>query len=88
VGPLLIGEALAGDRADVREALRSYGVPLGEAFQLRDDLHDRDGSSGTTSETVNELVRESRRALREPDAPLEPMAVAALDALAGLVAMP
>jgi geranylgeranyl pyrophosphate synthase len=72
----------------VREALRSFGVPLGEAFQLRDDLHDRDGSSGTTSETVNELVRESRRALRERDAPLEPTAAAALDALAGLVAMP
>ena len=38
-GPLLVGAALAGDRADVRAALRAFGGPLGEAFQLRDDLH-------------------------------------------------
>ena len=88
VGPLLVGAALAGDRADVREALRAYGEPLGEAFQLRDDLHDRDGTHGATRETVNDLVLASRRALGEVDASLDADAVAALDALAALVAMP
>ncbi|MEV3987684.1 polyprenyl synthetase family protein [Streptomyces sp. NPDC049837] len=36
--PLHIGGALAGAAADVREAFSDYGLPLGEAFQLRDDL--------------------------------------------------
>jgi len=88
VGPLLVGAALAGDRADARAALRAYGEPLGEAFQLRDDLHDREGGHGATHETVNDLVRASRQALGEAGAPLAPDAVAALDALAALVTMP
>jgi geranylgeranyl diphosphate synthase type I len=88
VGPLLVGAALAGDRADVREALRAYGEPLGEAFQLRDDLQDRDGSHGATRETVNDLVLLSKRALVEAGDSLAADAVAALDALAALVAMP
>lgn len=36
--PLLIGAALGGARPSVREHLSAYGLPLGEAFQLRDDL--------------------------------------------------
>ncbi|ARX89136.1 MULTISPECIES: polyprenyl synthetase family protein [Streptomyces] len=36
--PLLIGGALAGAGARLREGYRAYGLPLGEAFQLRDDL--------------------------------------------------
>jgi geranylgeranyl diphosphate synthase type I len=87
VGPLQVGAALAGDRADAREALRAYGEPLGEAFQLRDDLHDRDGAHGATRETVNDLVVASRRALGEAGASLDADAVASLDALAALVAM-
>jgi geranylgeranyl diphosphate synthase type I len=88
VGPLLVGAALAGDRADVRAALLAYGEPLGEAFQLRDDLHDRDGTHGATRETVNDLVLASRRALGEAGATLDPVAVAALDTLATLMVMP
>jgi geranylgeranyl diphosphate synthase type I len=88
VGPLLVGAALAGDRADAREALRAYGEPLGEAFQLRDDLQDRDGAHGATRETVDDLVVASRRALGEAGDSLAADAVAALDALAALVAMP
>jgi geranylgeranyl diphosphate synthase type I len=38
VGPLLVGAALAGAPTGVADALRGYGEPLGEAFQLRDDL--------------------------------------------------
>lgn len=36
--PLLIGGALAGASPALREAFSDYGLPLGEAFQLRDDL--------------------------------------------------
>ncbi|MFC8347238.1 polyprenyl synthetase family protein [Streptomyces sp. NPDC057280] len=36
--PLLIGGALAGAGTRLREGYSSYGLPLGEAFQLRDDL--------------------------------------------------
>jgi geranylgeranyl diphosphate synthase type I len=88
VGPLLVGAALAGDRDDVRAALRAYGEPLGEAFQLRDDLHDREGAHGATRETVNDLVLASRQALQGARSALAPDAVAALDALAASMAMP
>ncbi|MEV5427923.1 polyprenyl synthetase family protein [Streptomyces sp. NPDC052701] len=36
--PLLIGGALAGAGERLREGYSAYGLPLGEAFQLRDDL--------------------------------------------------
>ncbi|MFB8027837.1 MULTISPECIES: polyprenyl synthetase family protein [unclassified Streptomyces] len=36
--PLLIGGALAGAGERIREGFSAYGLPLGEAFQLRDDL--------------------------------------------------
>ncbi|NEE22947.1 polyprenyl synthetase family protein [Streptomyces sp. SID7499] len=36
--PLLIGGALAGAGEQLRQGYSAYGLPLGEAFQLRDDL--------------------------------------------------
>jgi geranylgeranyl diphosphate synthase type I len=36
--PLLIGATLGGARPAVKECFAGYGLPLGEAFQLRDDL--------------------------------------------------
>ncbi|MEU7143376.1 polyprenyl synthetase family protein [Nocardia sp. NPDC046473] len=36
--PLLIGGALGGADGRLRKAFSAYGLPLGEAFQLRDDL--------------------------------------------------
>ncbi len=36
--PLLIGGLLAGAGQGLRDAYSAYGLPLGEAFQLRDDL--------------------------------------------------
>ncbi|MEV4947294.1 polyprenyl synthetase family protein [Streptomyces sp. NPDC053755] len=36
--PLLIGGLLAGAAPDLRAGFSAYGLPLGEAFQLRDDL--------------------------------------------------
>jgi geranylgeranyl diphosphate synthase, type I len=84
-GPLLVGAALAGDRDDVREALRAFGAPLGEAFQLRDDLLDGEALPGVAPSDVNALVDRARAALR--DAPIDPDAAAGLDGLASLVSM-
>ncbi|MDQ1650641.1 MAG: geranylgeranyl diphosphate synthase, type, partial [Frankiaceae bacterium] len=36
--PLHVGAALAGDDPEVRTVYSDYGLPLGEAFQLRDDV--------------------------------------------------
>ncbi|GHJ40342.1 polyprenyl synthetase family protein [Streptomyces sp. TS71-3] len=36
--PLLMGALLGGAGPTLRECLSAYGLPLGEAFQLRDDL--------------------------------------------------
>ncbi|WP_030772357.1 MULTISPECIES: polyprenyl synthetase family protein [unclassified Streptomyces] len=46
--PLLIGGALAGAGARTREGYSAYGLPLGEAFQLRDDLIGLFGDPGQT----------------------------------------
>ncbi|MBP0460559.1 polyprenyl synthetase family protein [Streptomyces montanisoli] len=46
--PLHMGATLGGASRQVMEAFTSYGVPLGEAFQLRDDLI---GTFGVPAET-------------------------------------
>ena len=84
-GPLLVGAALAGATPFVETRLRRFGIPLGEAFQLRDDLIDGDGRHGATEDDVNDLVDESVTAL-DPEV-LDPGAVQALRAMAGLIGM-
>ncbi len=85
-GPILIGAALADASAAAEDALARFGAPLGEAFQLRDDLHDREATHGATPSEVNALVARARAAL---DAgALAPEGAAALDALARLLEMP
>ena len=84
-GPLLVGAALADGGAEVRASLGRYGRALGEAFQMRDDLHDREAASGVTPDVVNGLVGEARDALAE--APVVPDAAGVLDRLATSVAM-
>ena len=84
-GPLLVGSALAGGTTFIETRLRRFGAPLGEAFQLRDDLADGDGRHGATAKDVNALVDEAVAAL-DPDV-LEPRAVEALRSMAGLVAL-
>jgi geranylgeranyl diphosphate synthase type I len=65
-GPLRIGAALAGGSAAVGECLSRFGGPLGEAFQLRDDLTDGDAAPGVTEETVVGRVADAKAAL-DPD---------------------
>jgi geranylgeranyl diphosphate synthase, type I len=81
----LIGAALAGGSPAVPEHLSRFGKPLGEAFQLRDDLEDGEASAGVTPETVNGLVAEAKVSLDPAVLPTE--SVTALGDLADKVAM-
>jgi geranylgeranyl diphosphate synthase, type I len=62
-GPLVIGASLAGASLHTLALLSRYGDPLGQAFQLRDDIEDRDGGRHATAPAVNELVAEAVAAL-------------------------
>jgi hypothetical protein len=69
----------------VNECLSRFGRPLGEAFQLRDDLEDGEAPPGVTRETVNGLVAVAKTAL---DADLlSAEAISPLGALADMVSM-
>ncbi|WP_326809228.1 MULTISPECIES: polyprenyl synthetase family protein [unclassified Streptomyces] len=58
--PLLIGGALAGAGARLREGYSAYGLPLGEAFQLRDDLLGLFGDPERTGKASADDVRGQR----------------------------
>ena len=60
-GPLLIGAALAGGSPTVSSALSGYGLPLGEAFQLRDDVLGVFGDPGETGKPAGDDLREGKR---------------------------
>jgi geranylgeranyl diphosphate synthase type I len=50
--PLHLGAALAGRLPELAEGLSAYGLPLGEAFQLRDDLLGVFGDPAVTGKPV------------------------------------
>ncbi|MFF1510153.1 polyprenyl synthetase family protein [Streptomyces sp. NPDC058326] len=58
--PLLIGGALAGAGEGLREGYSAYGLPLGEAFQLRDDLLGLFGDPRHTGKATCDDVRGHR----------------------------
>ena len=58
--PLHVGAALAGAPAATFTALSRYGDPLGEAFQLRDDLLGAFGDSARTGKPVGDDLREGK----------------------------
>jgi geranylgeranyl diphosphate synthase type I len=58
--PLLIGGALAGAGGSLREGHSAYGLPLGEAFQLRDDLLGLFGDPERTGKANADDVRGNR----------------------------
>jgi geranylgeranyl diphosphate synthase, type I len=82
-GPLQIGAALAGATVLVATRLERFGEPLGEAFQLLDDLRDGDVTPGATMIDANKLIAEAKDAL-DPDV-LDANAIQALGLLADLV---
>jgi geranylgeranyl diphosphate synthase type I len=62
-GPLHFGAAAAGGSAGTRAALSRYGVPLGEAFQLRDDVLGVFGDPEITGKPAGDDLREGKRTL-------------------------
>jgi len=58
--PLHLGAALAGRMPELGRGLSSFGLPLGEAFQLRDDLLGVFGDSAVTGKPVGEDLREGK----------------------------
>jgi geranylgeranyl diphosphate synthase, type I len=83
-GPLLVGATLASADPPAVDVLERFGEPLGQAFQLFDDLRDGDAAPGVTRADAEALVAEATGAL-DADV-LDPAAVGVLGALADLVA--
>ncbi|MFM1953001.1 MAG: hypothetical protein RL187_210 [Actinomycetota bacterium] len=77
--PLLIGASLAGATPAQLDDLTSFGLPLGIAFQLRDDLLGVFGDSEVTGKPSGDDLREGKRtaliALAEARMPLGPKRV-------------
>ncbi len=59
--PLQLGAAIAGADAALLGGLSAYGVPLGEAFQLRDDLLGVFGDPEVTGKPAGDDLREGKR---------------------------
>ena len=59
--PLHIGAALAGAGTDVVDRLSEFGLPLGEAFQLRDDLLGVFGDPAVTGKPAGDDLTEGKR---------------------------
>jgi geranylgeranyl diphosphate synthase type I len=77
--PLHVGAALAGGDAAAVRALTEFGLPLGEAFQLRDDLLGVFGDPELTGKPAGDDLSEGKRTvlvalalagLNDPDAKL------------------
>jgi geranylgeranyl diphosphate synthase, type I len=98
--PLHIGAALAGSTPEVIGALTGFGLPLGEAFQLRDDLLGVFGDPAVTGKPAGDDLVEGKRTVlvalalehageedaRELDARLgTPLAAAEVDRLRQII---
>lgn len=59
--PLHLGAALAGGDESVMAAYTGYGLPLGEAFQLRDDILGVFGDPQETGKPAGDDLREGKR---------------------------
>ncbi len=73
--PLHVGAALAGGGSELTSVLSAFGDPLGEAFQLRDDLLGAFGDATATGKPVGDDLREGK------PTPLLAAAAAAADPL-------
>jgi geranylgeranyl diphosphate synthase, type I len=62
-GPLHLGAAAAGAPPDVFATLSGYGLPLGEAFQLRDDVLGVFGDPKRTGKPAGDDLLEGKRTL-------------------------
>jgi len=61
--PLLLGAGAAGGSPEVAGVLSAYGLRIGEAFQLRDDLLGVFGDPSQTGKPAGDDLREGKRTL-------------------------
>ncbi|HEX2074074.1 MAG TPA: polyprenyl synthetase family protein, partial [Geodermatophilus sp.] len=61
--PLQLGAAIAGAGEDVAAAYTAIGLPLGEAFQLRDDVLGVFGDPAVTGKSADDDLREGKQTL-------------------------
>ena len=61
--PLHLGAALAGRLPELEGVYTAYGLPLGVAFQLRDDVLGVFGDPSTTGKPTGDDLREGKRTL-------------------------
>jgi geranylgeranyl diphosphate synthase type I len=61
--PLQLGAAIAGAGPEVIEACTAIGLPLGEAFQLRDDVLGVFGDPAVTGKSADDDLREGKQTL-------------------------
>jgi geranylgeranyl diphosphate synthase type I len=59
--PLLLGAAIADAASPIRRGYSRYGLPLGEAFQLRDDILGVFGDPALTGKPAGDDLREGKR---------------------------
>jgi geranylgeranyl diphosphate synthase type I len=59
--PLHLGGTLAGGSPELLAAYTAYGIPVGEAFQLRDDLLGVYGDPAQTGKPAGDDLREGKR---------------------------
>jgi geranylgeranyl diphosphate synthase type I len=87
--PLHLGAALAGAGTDLLAGLSAFGLPVGEAFQLRDDVLGVFGEPSVTGKPAGDDLREGKRtvllarALEKADGPGRSL----LDRLVGVSAL-
>ncbi len=83
--PLALGALMAGGTGEQVSALRAFGLPLGVAFQLRDDLLGVFGDPEVTGKPAGDDLREGKRtviiALARAGLPVGPRAL--IDELLG-----
>jgi geranylgeranyl diphosphate synthase type I len=61
--PLQLGAAIAGADGRIAEAYTAIALPLGEAFQLRDDVLGVFGDPAVTGKSADDDLREGKRTL-------------------------
>lgn len=59
-GPLMVGATLGGGSVGAKQALQAYGRPLGEAFQLADDLLGLFGDPAATGKDAENDIRRGK----------------------------
>jgi geranylgeranyl diphosphate synthase type I len=72
-GPLALGATLAGASPAQLDGLAAFGVPIGEAFQVRDDLLGTFGDTAVTGKPVGNDLRAGKRTaiVREAETTLD-----------------